>query len=357
MEDHNMTAKVFIPQPIPPIPLEMLREYAEVEMLPWVDRAITEAEFCDGLSRADYLFGVPHTMPITAKMIAANPNLKGIAVNGINTSSALERFDSTGVPAAEAAGIPFLIAGRAPYPPEDAGGSNFPWGDYALNPRATADLMVAMVMNLAYRVTDADRYCRGTGWFQEGTMALMGQGCTGKTISVWGLGKVARHAVKRLRALEMNILYTKRTRLEKEEEEELGIEWVGDTDELIQRADYLSMLVNFEDANLKLMGEREFSLMKPSAYFINVGRARLVDEEAMIRALQNKTIAGAGIDVYWDEPPTVFNAKVPEALRKLDNVILTPHNGGATYLGRTSGYVEVAKVIIDDIIKRGGQKL
>ena len=96
------------------------------------------------------------------------------------------------------------------------------------------------------------------------------------------------------------------------------------------------------------MGEREFALMKPTAYFINVGRGRLVDEEAMIRALQNGTIAGAGLDVYWNEPsgsydPIDFDPFIPEALRKLDNVILTPHNGGATWDSRGTQTLAIAE--------------
>jgi glyoxylate reductase len=222
--------------------------------------------------------------------------------------------------------------------------------------------MVALLLNCAYRVVEADRFCRGTGYFQEQTMAFMGEGVTGKTVSLWGLGKVARHAIRKLRALDMNVLYNKRTRLDKEEEEELGIEWVGDVDELISEADYLSMLVSYEPSNFQIMGAREFSLMKPSAYFINVGRGRLVDEEAMIKALQDGTIAGAGLDVFWNEPsseydPIDFDPYIPEALRKMDNVVLTPHNGGATHDSRRRGTVAISDAIIEDIIARGGSPL
>jgi glyoxylate reductase len=150
----------------------------------------------------------------------------------------------------------------------------------------------------------------------------------------------------------MTVLYTKRTRLSPEEEADFGVEWVEDKDELIARADYLCMLANFEDANLRLMGEREFALMKPTAYFINVGRGRLIDEDAMVTALQNGTIAGAGLDVFWNEPPLVIDAYIPEALRKMDNVILTPHNGGATWDSRGAQTLAIANAIVNDIVAR-----
>lgn len=185
-------------------------------------------------------------------------------------------------------------------------------------------------------------------------MDLMGIGCVGKTVSLIGLGRVGRFAVPRLRALEMEILYTKRSRLPRQQEDELGVTWVEDRDELIARGDFVSMLANYEPSNLKMMGAREFALMKPTAYFINVGRGRLVDEEAMIDALQRKAIAGAGLDVFWNEPPVVHDAYIPEALRKLDNVVLTPHNGGATWESRGRQTLAIANAIVDDNIRRGG---
>ena len=112
------------------------------------------------------------------------------------------------------------------------------------------------------------------------------------------------------------------------------------------------MLANFEDANLRLMGEREFKLMKPTAYFINVGRGRLVDQDAMIKALHDGVIAGAGLDVFWHEPPLVRDAWVQTELRKMDNVVLTPHNGGATYDSRGAQTLGIANAIVREIISR-----
>ena len=335
-----MKPRIFVSQPVPEVALDRMREYGEVEVFPWKHRDISLGELESAVRRSDYVFCM-HSIPITEAMVAANPNLIGYGLASV-------RADLHAVEAVERAGIKFLIA-EHPEPPADGGWS---YNGYGLNPRATSDLMVALLLNCAYRVTESDRYCRGQGFFQEMTMDLMGQGCTGKTVSLYGLGKVARQAVRKLKALDMNVLYSKRSRLTLEEEAELGIEWVGDPDELISRGDYVCLLVNYEDANYQIFGEREFKLMKPTAYFINVARGRLVDQDAMIRALQDGTIAGAGLDVFYHEPPVVHDAYVEPALRKLDNVVLTPHNGGATYDSRGAQTLAIANAIVKEIIAR-----
>ncbi|MEY2571559.1 MAG: glyoxylate reductase, partial [Acidimicrobiaceae bacterium] len=286
-----MAFRIFVSQPIPEVALERMRRYAEVEVFPRADREISIGELESAVRRSDYVFCM-HSTPITASMIEANPDLKGYGV-------ARARDDVHDVAAIDAAGVPMLEA-KQPEPPADGG---YSWNGYGLNPRATADLMVALLLNLAYRVTEADRYCRDKGFFQEMTMDLMGQGCTGKTVSLYGFGRVARQAARKLRALDMDVLYTKRTRLTEKEEAAHGIEWVADADELLARGDYVCLLASFEDANLMLIGARELALMKPTAYFINVARGRLVDEDALIKALVDGTIAGAGLDVFWHEPP------------------------------------------------------
>jgi glyoxylate reductase len=342
MKGSVMVPKIFVSQPIPEVALDRLREYGDVEVFPWSHREASISDLESAARRSDYVFCM-HSTPITESMVEANPNLRGYAL-------AVARPELHAIDACAKAGIKLLIAQR-PEPPVD-GGWNL--NGYGLNPRATSDLMVALILNLAYRVVEADKYCRRNGFFQEMTMDLMGQGCTGKTVSLYGLGKVARQAVRKLRALDMNVLYTKRTRLPEAEEAELGVEWVGDPDELIARGDYVCMLVNFEDGNLRIMGEREFALMKPTAYFVNVGRGRLVDEDAMIRALRNGVIAGAGLDVYWNEPPVVHDSYIPLALRTMDNVVLTPHNGGATYDSRGAQTLAIANAVVADIVANQG---
>ena len=323
-----MKPRVFVVQPIPESTLESLRRVAEVEVYPYSDRQVTIDELTEAARRSDYIFTMHETI-ITKEVIAANPNLKGIVLWSWGEGEKLVDIE-----ACERAGIPLLPHGEADR--ELA---------RTLNAKATADLTVALLLCLAYRVVESDVYTRGGGFRQEMTMDLMGVGCPGKTVGVIGLGRVALELVPRLNALEMDVLYTKRNRLSTEEESSLNITFT-DLDDLLTRSDYVCMMANYHPAAYKLMGEREFHLMKPTAYFVNTARGRLVDEEAMIKALQDGTIAGAGLDVYWNEPPVTHDPYVPPELRRLPNVVLAPHNGGATWDSRRRETTTVANAII-----------
>ena len=106
-----------------------------------------------------------------------------------------------------------------------------------------------------------------------------------------------------------------------------------DRDELLRRSDFVVLMTTYNESTHKLIGEREFELMKPSAFFVNTARGRIVDEPALVAALRDGQIAGAGLDVYWNEPPISEPAPSPE-LFEFDNVILTPHMGSATHEAR-----------------------
>ena len=114
----------------------------------------------------------------------------------------------------------------------------------------------------------------------------------------------------------------------------------------MQRSDFVCIECDYNPETHKLIGARELGLMKPSAYLINAARGRIVDEPALIRALQDGAIAGAALDVYWNEPPVTYDPHVPVELRKLDNVILNPHNGGATWAVRGARAASVARGIV-----------
>src|SRR5690349_19494387 len=326
-----MRPRVFAVQPIPEAPLRVLQEVADVEVFPNLRRQINLEETIDGARRSDYLLGL-HGNFVPAEVITANPNLKGIAFLGGSTVKV--DFD-----AALACRIPVLSAH-----PEDAAAA------YANGVAvATADLTVAMLLALAYRLVDADRYTRADSTFQEQTMALMGVGCKGKTAGLIGLGKVGLLVARRLAGFDMQVLYTKRNRLTPQEETPFGLEYVP-LDELLQRSDYVSVQVSYNTTTHKMIGARELGLMKPSAYFINTARGRIVDEEALIAAWQSHTIAGAGLEVFQNGPPTVWGPVVPRELREMDNVILAPHNGGATYDSRSFQIMPLA-VGIKDLIE------
>ena len=323
-----MKPRVFVVQPIPEVALDILREAADVEVYPYMDRQITTDELASAARRSDYLFAM-HETTITAEVLDANPNLKAIGTLG----RVSETIDEA---AATARGIPILRGADETQP-------------FLGVSKATADLTVAMILNLAYRVTDADRYVRTIGFKQEQTLALMGIGCPGKTVGLIGLGKVGGFMVPRLKVFEMEVLYTKRTRLSPAEEDRLGISWVDGKDEILTRSDFVVLACDYNPTTHMIVGERELKLMKPTAFLINTGRGRLVDEPAMIRALQDGTIAGAGLDVFWNEPPVTHDPSVPTELCKLDNVILAPHNGGATWDVRGEMNSRVARAIVAHI--------
>lgn len=319
-----MKERVFVAQPIPEVALEVLREAADVTVYPYLDRQITVDELVANAKRADWLF-VLHETNVTAEVINANPKLKGIGA----MCSANPLVD---VKAATARKLPVVVENRA---------DTFP----GVSP-TTADLTMAMLLSLAYRLPEADRYTRAGKFRQEQTMALMGLGCPGKTVGLIGMGKVAIYMVPRIRAFDMQPIYTKRSRLNAEQEKELGVEWAGTLDDLLKCSDFVCVACDYNESTHKLIGKRELGLMKRDAFLINTARGRIVDEPELIRALQEKRIAGAGLDVFWNEPPESPDPFVPEELRKLDNVVLAPHNGGATWDVRGRKAKSVAKSLV-----------
>jgi len=317
-----MTERIFVAQPIPEPALEVLRAVGDVAVYPHMDRQIAPEELLAGLKSADWLFAM-HETKVNGHSLRES-RLKGIGV--------LAKDDpDIDMDAANELRIPVVAEDPA---------------IFAQVSPATADLTVAMLLGLGYRLLDADRYTRSGRFRQEQTMALMGMGVDGKTVGLIGMGKVAEHMVPRLLPFGMNILYTKRTRLDRGREKELGVHWVEQLDELLARSDYVCLACDYNKSTHKLIGRRELGLMKPTSFLINTARGRIVDQPELIDALRERRIAGAGLDVFWDEPPHVDEPFVPEELRKLDNVILAPHNGGATWQVRTNRTVSVAQSMI-----------
>jgi glyoxylate reductase len=305
-----MKPKVFVFQPIPQVAIDTLEAAAAVTVYPHLDRMISMDEMIGAAQRHDYLLAL-HENFIPAEVLRANPELKGVGILGGKTG--MVDYD-----VALELKVPVVSIGREGIP---GGGPN----------KNTADLTVALVLNLAYRVIEADRYTHAGKFKQNQTMALMGVGCPGKTVGMIGLGSMGEHMAPVFKALGMNIIYNKRTRLPADKEQALGAEWVGDMDDVFRQADFVVVACPLTPETIDLIGARHFDLMKPTAYFINTARGRIVVEADLIEALSQGKIAGAGIETFATEPPEQWEVEVPEALCKMDNVILTPHNGGATW--------------------------
>lgn len=191
---------------------------------------------------------------------------------------------------------------------------------------ATADLAWALLFAAARRVAEGDRLVRNSSfaWAPE---FMLGANITGQTLGVIGPGRIGRNFARKSRGFDMKVLYTGH-RPSPEFEAETGGKFVS-LDELLKASDFVALHVPLTPETRHMIGERELSLMKPTAVLVNTARGPVIDEKALVRALKNGTIWGAGLDVYENEP------QVEPELKTMDNVVLTPHVGSATNWTRT----------------------
>ena len=199
---------------------------------------------------------------------------------------------------------------------------------------AVADMSMALTLAVARRVVEADRYTRA-GKFQGNPFPLFwGADITGETFGIVGMGRIGQALARRARGFGLDIVYHKRSRLDSAAEKELGATWLP-LDDLLKKARFIVLLTPLTPETKHLIGARELGLMRKDAYLVNISRGPVVEEAALIAALEEKRIAGAALDVYEFEP------KFSEALPKLDNVVLTPHIGSAS-AGTRAGMVRLA---------------
>ena len=188
---------------------------------------------------------------------------------------------------------------------------------------ATADIAFALILAAARRVAEGDRYVRSGRWTQWQWGCLWGTELHGKTLGLFGFGRIAQAVARRGRGFSMRILYYARNRVSADIEKELGAEFV-DRQTLLRESDFLSLHVPMTTDTRHAVGEKELALMKPSAFVINTARGPVVDEDALVKTLQEGRLAGAGLDVFENEP------RVHPALIAMENVTLLPHVGSAT---------------------------
>jgi glyoxylate reductase len=274
-------------------------------------RIIGKPELIDALKRNDYLFCLLHDL-VDAEVINSNPNLKLIASMAITPA---------GVDVATATARRIPVTAVPPYVTE-----------------ATADLHWALLLAVARRVVEGDRALRAGVFPGSQSTHFVGGDVNGKTLGIVGLGSIGEAVARRARGFGMRILYTKRHRLDETREAALGVEY-RNLDDLLKEADFVSINAALSPETIHLIGDRELSLMRPSAYLVNTARGPIVDEKALVRALEEKRIAGAALDVYEHEP------LVEPGLIKLLNVVLTPHLGSAAIDTRA----RVAQIVVDNI--------
>lgn len=190
----------------------------------------------------------------------------------------------------------------------------------------TADIAVGLMIDVMRGITSFDKLQR-KGNYVKGIMKNLGTSLSGKRLGILGMGRIGKAVAKRALSFGMEIVYNNRNRLTVADEQEYLARYVG-LDELFSTADVVSINAPLTPETFHIVDAARLAQMKPSAFLINTARGPLVDEKALVEALRNGTIAGAGLDVYE------FNDAVTDELLALDNTVLTPHIGTQTVDGR-----------------------
>ena len=190
---------------------------------------------------------------------------------------------------------------------------------------ATADLAFSLLLDSLRRVSEGDRIIRDGKWkVIYGAHDYVGVDLQGKTLGILGLGRIGQTLAKRAKAFDMNIIYHNRNRISKTKEKSLGAKFVS-FERLISQSDVISIHVPHTKETDKMFSMKVFKKMKDTAFLINTSRGKVVNEKDLVVALKKKIIAGAGLDVFEQEPISKSHP-----LTKLQNAVLAPHIGSST---------------------------
>jgi len=308
-----MRPRIFVTQPVAAGAIERLRAVAEVDCNADASRILPKDALCATASGHDILFCLLHDR-IDRDVLAALPNLRAVASMAITP-------DNIDVEEATARRIAVTVV-----PP--------------MVTEATADLTIGLILAAARRIVEGDRAARA-GMFPGSQSAyLAGAAVSGKTLGlIGGGGRIGLAVARRARGFGMRIIYWGPRRIPEIDERELGLDYVP-FERLLKEADFVSIHARLTPQTHHLIDARAFSLMKPSAFLVNTARGPVVDERALARALAERRIAGAGLDVFEHEPA------IEAALLTMPNVVLTPHLGSAVAELRAA----MANVVVDNIL-------
>jgi len=204
----------------------------------------------------------------------------------------------------------------------------------------TADLTWAMILGAARRIVPADRYTREGKFRGWGAKIFLGVDVYGKTLGIIGCGEIGRSVARRAMGFNMRILYHQRNRLPDKEAKILNAEFTP-LNQLLRESDFITLHVPLTDETEYMVGNEEIELMKNTAYLIHTARGKVIDDYALVAALREGRLAGAALDVYEDEPEIV------EGMAELNNLMLLPHIGSASFETRDRMALLVADNVLD----------
>ncbi len=189
--------------------------------------------------------------------------------------------------------------------------------------KTVADHILALILTVGRRINEQNDFIKSGKWNGMENSNLFSKDISGSQLGIIGMGRIGEEVAKRAKGFSMDVKYFNRNR-KREVEESMGIGYLK-MEDLLKTSDFIVISTPLTDETYHLIGQEEFSLMKEDAIFINTSRGPVVDEKALIKALENKEIAGAGLDVFEKEPLEKDNP-----LLLMDNVVLTPHLAGGT---------------------------
>jgi lactate dehydrogenase-like 2-hydroxyacid dehydrogenase len=301
-------SRAFISHKLPDAALAIARTAAEIDV--WSETVpIPRAALLDRVSRADGLLCLL-TDRIDPELLDAAPRLRVVSQMAVG-------YDNIDVAACTARGIP---VGNTP----------------GVLTETTADLAFALLMATARNVTAGDRAVRDGSWRTWTPMWLTGPDIHHATLGIVGMGRIGFEVARRAMGFQMRLLYSDVARNE-EAERQFGAMYVP-LETLLRESDFISVHCLLSAETRHLIGAEQFALMRPTAIFVNTSRGGVVDQAAMTAALQDRRIAGAGLDVFEVEP-----LPATDPLLKLDNVVLLPHIASASVATRTKMAVLAAE--------------
>ena len=278
-----------------------------------IDSTISHAQLEKVVSNYDALV-VRSRTKVTREIIEAGTRLKAIGRAGVG-------LDNIDVNTAKKRGIHVLNTPEAPA-------------------YAVAELTIGLILSLARNIPLADKTMKEGKWIKK---ELIGWQLRGKTLGLIGLGNIGENVARIAKGFEMNILIMKRTPPAMKLQKELESEYVSPNNisTFLQKSDVITIHIPLTEQTNNMIGKKEIALMKEGAILINTSRGGIVEETALLEALQSKKLRGAALDVYEVEPPTDL------ALVRLNNVVCTPHVGGQTTEGRKA----ISTILAEKLIK------